>query len=180
MTYDQAVTLTTLISAAQGVSFADPAKIQVWFSLLEDLDFTTAHLALKKLLRTEEFNITPAHIRKACVELVEPQVDILGAWQVLNNIIGFGRYCQKEAMEYAEKQNPIIYQIVKSIGFINLCNSNPEFLRPEFQKLYREAIKASTQDKMLSDKVKVSIGTLRMKLEQEHYKGLALEGSDYY
>ena len=179
MTYDQAVTLTTLISAAQGVSFADPAKIQVWFSLLEDLDFTTAHLALKKLLRTEEFNITPAHIRKACVELVEPQVDILGAWQVLNNIIGFGRYCQKEAMEYAEKQNPIICQIVKNIGFINICNSNPEFLRTEFQKLYREAVKSSTQNKMLSDKVKASIGTLRTRLEQEYHNSLALEGDCY-
>jgi hypothetical protein len=162
LTYDQVTTLTTLISAAQGVSFADATKLDVWFSLLEDIDFTIAHMALKKLLRTEEFNITPAHIRKACADIQEPQVNTLDAFSILKRAVSdYGMYNAIAAMEYIKSQDMAVHEIVKSIGFTTVCKSDINFFRPEFERLYREVAKEKKEAAMLPDKLKKEMVQLK-------------------
>lgn len=163
MTKNEAIKIISRIETTWSVVF-DNMKKEIYGENLADLDYQKTVIAIKKLAQTEKFTPTIAHIREACVGLVEPQIDVLEAWQRLNGIISFRRYNHKEAMECAEQQDSLILQFVKSVGFINLCNSNPEFLRTEFEKLFREAAKSSTQDKILSNKLKLSIGALRTSL----------------
>lgn len=180
MTYEQVLTLTTLISAAQGVSFADESKTKVWFSLLDDLDFETAHLALKKLLRTEQSNITPAHIRNTCVELIESRIDTISAVNLVYKVLNdYGRNASKDGLACIEKNDPIAYQIVKSIGYSELCNGNSSFTRPEFERLYREAAKTIQIQKALSPELLGQINNFKAKLVQSNLIMLVQNGDNY-
>jgi hypothetical protein len=167
LTYEQTATLTTLISAAQGVSFADESKIRIWYSLLEDLEFELAHLALKKLLRTEMYSITPAHIRAACADLAGDSPDVAAAVElVFDALRNYGRYNWEAGMERIENGDPIAFSIVKAIGYFNLCNGNTEYTRPEFVRFYREAAAAYRVEKVMPQRLLLQIGEYKARLER--------------
>ncbi|MDR1703474.1 MAG: hypothetical protein LBS19_02145 [Clostridiales bacterium] len=179
MTYEQAVTMTVLISAAQNVSFTEE-KQHIWHGLLEDLDYNIAALALKELLRTELYTITPAHIRKAYADIAEPQPDAAEAWKTLLIIVGYGRYNYAAAMEYAETQNPVVVKLVKELGYINLCNADPDKLRVDFEILYKDTAKAYMKERMLPAAIKRQIANMRLSLENQHFAAVESEDDAEY
>jgi len=52
-------------------------------------------------------------------------------------------------MEWLKEQNIDAYNILKAVGFQNMCNVDPNFVRGTLSKMYEEVSKNSTEVLML-------------------------------
>lgn len=164
MTYDQTTVLTAMIEAAQGVSF-DESKIRVWYSLLDDIDFEVAKIAVGKLLRTSTYSITPAHIRAACADIVSPQINVEQAWSQLWTLVKPPN--SPPSYDWEEKTKhicPVVLEIYHSIGNFNIFQSEERFFRPQFEKLYKSMANSKKEGLMLSGDISAKIADLRIRL----------------
>ena len=144
----------------------DDFALNAWYEVLKDLDASLALLAVRHLSETEPngFNINPARIRITCGELRAPKMLIGDIWPAVRKVAMIGRYAYDEAKAYIDTLDPVAQKVINGIGFRDICNANPEFLRKEITKIYAEAAGAATKEAALSEATKTKLSDLRRKI----------------
>lgn len=118
---------------------------KVWFSMLQDLDYSICQNAIKQIIATSKFPPSIAEIREKYVESTSLHLPDAGeAWEeVMNGIRKYGTYEEEKALNSFSAP---VRKAVKRIGFRNLCLSeNIVADRAHFFKLY-ESIVARERD----------------------------------
>lgn len=139
------------ISAATNDTNPSPEKIAVYWDALNDLDFTVAMTAARKIIATLEnpFLPMPAVFRKECANMTSPTIpNFADAYkEVIRAISNFGSYRQTEALA---SLSPLARKTVENMGWKEICLSEePDVIRGQFRKAYeaieqRELIDART------------------------------------
>ena len=122
----------------QSTFLPDADAFKVWYSLLQDLDYTIAQAAIQKYMLINEFPPTIADIRKNAVSV---QAGDKKTWsegweEVIKAIGNFGSYREEEALE---SMSEITRKAVKKLGFRNICLSeNITADRANFRTIYEQ------------------------------------------
>ena len=130
-----------------------------WYEMLKDIDFILMQAAIKKLVCESTFAPTIADIRKRVSELTMPDnLDPIDAWGQVQKAIGsYGMYRCKEALENMDND---VAQIVKSMGWENICMSDADkmsVVRGQFIKIYQTKTERKKQESLLPDGLKDQI-----------------------
>ena len=116
----------------------DAYAFKVWYSLLQDLDYTIAQAAIQKYMLINEFHPTIADIRKNAVSVQAGDKKTWSeGWEEVMKAIGnFGSYREEEALE---SMSEITRKAVKKLGFRNICLSeNITADRANFRTIYEQ------------------------------------------
>ena len=125
-----------------------PERTQVYWDLLNDLDFNVAMAAGKKVLATLEnpFLPMPAVFRSMALDVTgQKAATAADAYtEVLRAIRNFGSYKQKEALESFSE---LTRKAVEAIGWKELCLSEePDVIRGQFRMAYEALEKRETMN----------------------------------
>lgn len=116
----------------------DADAYKVWYSLLQDLDYTIAQVAVQKYMLTNKFPPSVADIRE-CAVLVrtgDKKTWSDGWEEVMKAIRHFGSYREEEALE---SMSDLTRNVVRRLGFRNLCMSgNVTADRANFRAIYEQ------------------------------------------
>lgn len=110
--------------------------MQLWFRELNDIPFPVAEAALRKWVSTNKWSPSIAEIRETAANVQNGEIPEWGeAWeQVCTAIRKYGFYEPKKALE---SMDPLTRQVVKQLGFRNICVSeNPMAERANFRQCY--------------------------------------------
>lgn len=116
----------------------DRGAFEVWFSLLEDLSYEAANMAIQKHMATNKFPPTIADIRENAASVMRGDVpDWSDGWeQVLRLIRKYGSYNQTAAMN---EMDDLTRQTVERLGFLELCMSEKISVdRANFRDIYTQ------------------------------------------
>lgn len=122
----------------QSTFLPDADAFKVWYSLLQDLDYTIAQAAIQKYMLINEFPPTIADIRKNAVSVQAGDKKTWSeGWEEVMKAIGnFGSYREEEALE---SMSEITRKAVKKLGFRNICLSeNITADRANFRMIYEQ------------------------------------------
>lgn len=138
--------LATAIIAAYPSSkiLGDTASMDLWYQMLQDIDYDVAQNAVKEYICTQTFAPSIGEIRKLCMERCKPRIlPFDEAWgTVVSAMQKHGFYNPQKAYEMMD---PLTLSIVKNLGWSNLCQSdNLVASRANF----REAYEAKAAQKM--------------------------------
>ena len=122
----------------QSTFLPDADAFKVWYSLLQDRDYTIAQAAIQKYMLINEFPPTIADIRKNAVSVQAGDKKTWSeGWEEVMKAIGnFGSYREEEALE---SMSEITRKAVKKLGFRNICLSeNITADRANFRTIYEQ------------------------------------------
>ena len=128
--------------------------MEVWFKLLEDLDYKVVHNAVMEHISTSVFPPSVAEIRQKCAQRLNPIVTDWGeAWgEVQRAIRKYGSYREEEALESLSGLTAVA---VRRMGFKNLCMSeNTVADRAHFQRIYEGMVKEEQNSLQLPEFVR--------------------------
>ena len=146
----------------------DSDSLNVWFSLLQDLDYMIAQAAIQKYMLTNKFPPTIADIREAAttVSIGEKPLWSDGWEQVLKNISKYGM-CTYDPDRLAECMNsfdPLTRQAVKRLGWKELCMSeNIMADRANFRMIYEQIADREYNAKQIPMKLNNLIENIQQK-----------------
>lgn len=112
--------------------------MELWYRELCDIPMDVAEAAMRKWVSTQKWSPSIAELRELAAEIQHGKLPDWGeGWeQVQRAIRHYGYYRQKEAMNSLD---PFVKDIVKRMGFVNLCLSdNVSADRANFRMLYEE------------------------------------------
>ena len=157
MTYDEFAVIAKVMNAAYASGdfmFTSAKQIEVWSSLLSDLDFEIAKKAVLNLIARSEKKPTIAAIRKEYFDLIVPEdLNEQQAWDLVRDGIRNGTY---GAVEEFEKFPDVIKRAVGSpmslTEWAALESSQVEtVIQSLFKRSYRAAIEKQNKDKVLGE-----------------------------
>ena len=143
----------------------------LWYNQLQDIPYKIAETALNKWVAVEKWSPSIADIRKTATEMVSNTTYDWGeGWgQVETAIRKYGMYNEAEALESMDE---ITRQVVKRLGFINICTSeNYTADRANFRMMYEQLAEKSEQDNQVPKQLKALIN----KFTLESKNGINLE-----
>ena len=114
----------------------DAAAFNIWYQLLQDIDYKIANAAIQKYMLTSKFPPTIADIREQAASVVSGEKPLWSdGWEeVARAIKNYGSYGQKEAME---SMSEITRMAVRRMGYTDLCRSeNPVADRANFRDIF--------------------------------------------
>lgn len=140
MTAQEFATISAAIRAAwpSAKIMPDQQSIDVWWTMLSDLDYKPCLMALKGHISTCKFPPSIAELREKTAGMIQAPVRDWGeAWEDVMRAIRFcGMYREQEALE---KMDEITKKCVNRIGFQNLCLSeNITADRANFRMIYEQ------------------------------------------
>lgn len=160
------VTLVLAMQAMYGDEFIRTEEaMDVWFALLHDLDYQILSKALQKYMLTNKFKPTVAELREIYADLICPVIsDWSEGWKKVSRAIGhYGMYRTDEAMESFDE---VTREVVKRLGFQNICLSENIIAdRARFAEIYQ-----AIQQRKRTD---VNIGSALPDLQEAVNKRLA-------
>ena len=133
----------------------------VWFRLLKDIDGRILKLAAMKWVSTQKWPPSIAEIRLACADIQEGNDDDWSQkWELVLKMIGkYGYYRPEEA--YAEMDD-LTKQVVKRIGYGNLCKSeNLGIDRASFRDIYLQIAKRKKEDAQMPEQLRLAIDKMQ-------------------
>ena len=142
MTREEIVAVLALLQAnysgaLKGMTRQDAeGKINIWTMMFADVDKESMNIAIKKMIATNKYFPTIAEVREALSEINSIRVIDAGeAWgEVISAIRNYGWSNESEAME---NMSETTRNVVKRMGWLNLCNSeNIVTDRAHFLKIY--------------------------------------------
>lgn len=138
MTYDEFKILAKGMKAVytQPTFLPDADAFNIWYQLLQDIDYKIANAAIQKYMLTSKFPPTIADIREQVASVVNGEKPLWSdGWEeVVRAIKNYGSYGQKEAME---SMSDITRMAVRRMGYIDLCRSeNPVADRANFRDIF--------------------------------------------
>lgn len=116
----------------------DSDSLNVWFSLLQDLDYIVAQAAIQKYMLTNKKCPTIADIRELSTSITVGEKPLWSdGWEeVLKAIRKFGSYRESEALE---SMSETTRRAVQRLGFKNICMSeNIMADRANFRMIYEQ------------------------------------------
>jgi hypothetical protein len=149
MTKGETAKLLAVLAAAFPRFEVDDLKVQVWHEMLGDLDYSVASLAIKKLILESTFPPSIAEVRKAAVEIQNPeQTTGAQAWgEVIKAIRIYGHYREEEALA---SLSPMTAQVVRCMGWRDIClNSEPGVIRGQFLRMYDQIVTRKRKERLL-------------------------------
>lgn len=153
MTDKEFETVVVAIKAAYPRFNALPDKyaIRAWYRMLADMDFEVVENAVLEHISTSAFPPSIAEIRKLCVERYKKvPLSFDGAWnEVLAAIAKYGLNGSREALG---TMDPITLDVVKNLGWRNLCLSENQVAdRANFREAYEAKVKALQVSRQLPE-----------------------------
>jgi len=148
MTKGEVAKLLAVLAAAYPKFEVDEVKVQVWYEMLGDLEYSVANIAIKKLIMQNTFPPAIAEVRKAAIEISSPRgLTAAEAWgEVVKAVRNYGYYRGEEALA---SLSPTTAQIVRYIGWREICMSEDiGVIRGQFLRMY-EQIATREQEKQL-------------------------------
>ena len=170
MTYDEFKILAKGMKAVytQPTFLPDAAAFNIWYQLLQDIDYKIANAAIQKYMLTSKFPPTIADIREQAASVVSGEKPLWSdGWEeVVRAIKNYGSYGQKEAME---SMSEITRMAVRRMGYIDLCRSeNPVADRANFRMIFEQIAEREQKQNQLP----VSLKNL---IEEAKRKGIEHE-----
>ena len=152
MTVQEFGTISAAIKAAwpQANIMPDKQSINVWYTMLADLDYKACMIAIKEHISTCRFAPSIAELRERCSNVTSVPVQNWGdAWEDVISAIRFcGMYREEEALQ---RMDEITRKCVKRLGFQNLCTSeNITADRANFRMIYEQEQKTQKELRQLS------------------------------
>lgn len=150
----------------------DADAFNVWYSLLQDLDYMVAQAAIQKYMLTNKFQPTIADIRTLAAEITNGDIPDWGSgWQqVCDAMKKYGREYPKSAYK---SMHPIVAEAAQQMGaWWDLCTSNNiDTDRANFRMIYEQIVNRENTAKQLP----VRLSNL---IEQVRESGKLLEGGE--
>jgi hypothetical protein len=165
MTKAEVATILTVLAAVYPKFEVDDLKVHVWHEMLGDLDYDTANMAVKKLILENTFPPSIAEVRKAAMEILNPDVMTAAeAWgEVERAVRTYGYYRETEALE---SMSPSVAKVVKYIGWQNIClNEEPGVVRGQFLKMYAQVAEREQKELLLPAGLRNDIQRLASRME---------------
>ena len=144
----------------------DEESIRLWFEQLKDLDYQILSTAISRWVQVQKWPPTIADLREMCqtIKYGEPTLWV-DEWEKVCIAVRskYGRYMEREALE---SFNPITRQVVSSMGWKNLCDSdNPTADRAQFERMYEKVSDTQRMIGKLSPALKKLIDQTQNQLE---------------
>lgn len=122
---------------------ADKDAFDVWYSLLQDLDYDMASQAVQKYMMSNRFPPTISDIREQCNDFTTPQeLNEMEAWSLVSKAIRNSGY---NSVEEFEKLPPIVQKAVGIPSQLRTWaldeNYNEEVAMSSFQRAYKAELK---------------------------------------
>lgn len=161
MTRDEFLRLSATIKTAypREQSLQTKEAMELWFTMLQDLDYKQTMTFLQKWIATEKWIPTIAEIRQGCSEMtVEGASDWGTSWAELKSFIH--KYGYERGSEKLDKLSPITREVVRRLGFKEICQSpieNEMSDRSQFRNLYEIISKREQEDRQLPELLKAQI-----------------------
>lgn len=155
----------------------DADAYKVWYSLLQDLDYTIAQVAVQKYMLTNKFPPSVADIRE-CAVLVrtgDKKTWSEGWEEVMKAIRHFGSYREEEALE---SMSDLTRNVVRRLGFRNLCMSgNVTADRANFRAIYEQMAEKEHTTKQIQPKLSKLIESIQQTEQQKRIRSKDQEKS---
>lgn len=121
----------------------DGDAMNVWYSLLKDLDYMVVQTAVQKYMLTQKTPPTIADIRELCASVTMGDKPLWSdGWEkVQKNISKYGMctYDPDKLVECMNSFDPLTRQVVKRLGWNELCMSqNAMTDRANFRMIYEQ------------------------------------------
>lgn len=151
----------------------DADAFNVWYSLLQDLSYMQAQVAIQRHMTESKFPPTIADIReKAEIVSIDAPKDWSDGWEeVLKAIRKYGRYREDEALE---NMSEVTKRAVQRLGFQEICNSeNITADRANFRMIYEQIQEREQKEARMPAYLKELIQRAQLELKEN---GNLLEG----
>lgn len=153
----------------------DAFAFDMWFEMLNDLEYRTAGLAIKSYMATGKFPPTIADIREKCSEVSQRRTESWDeAWgAVLMAIRKYGYPREGEALESLSERTR---HVVKRFGWQNMCASEKiEVERSNFRDAYNAESKRDKVDGVIPIQVKTERMEIIEAMEESLIAKLSME-----
>ena len=117
--------------------FKNPAAIQLWYEEFKELPYEAVVNGLRRHVNTSKWCPTIAELKEAIVVNTAGEKDWGASWDECMKVIGrFGQYQEAEALD---SMSPITREVVKRIGFRELCISENQMQdRANFRMIFEQ------------------------------------------
>lgn len=162
--------ILAVLAAAYHNFTVDEIKVEVWHSMLGDLDYEVVQIAIKKCILESQFAPSVSEVRKTATVLMNPHhLSAAEAWEQVNQAIDrYGYYNQALAIK---SMPPLAARVVRAIGFSRLCLSeNLSVERGQFFRLYDQLSQQEQSELLLPDALKEQIAQIGMPRQAEKIK----------
>lgn len=131
----------------------DKAAFEIWFTLLQDIQYQNLNIAIKTYMATKTFPPTIADLRQICFNTVTDIKDYGSAWEsVMKAIKFYGSYRETEALDSLDE---LTRECVKRLGFREICLSeNIVADRANFRQIYESLEKRKRVDNQIPIAIK--------------------------
>ena len=171
MTRAETAKILAVLAASYPKFEVDDLKVRVWHEMLGDLDYATANMAAKKLILENNFPPSIAEVRKAAMEILNPEVMTAAeAWgEVERAVRTYGYYRETEALE---SMSPSVAKVVEYIGWQNIClNEEPGVIRGQFLKMYQQVRERDRREMLLPADLRQGIQRLAGMMDMKAIAG---------
>lgn len=143
--------------------FPNVASIQLWYEEFKDYAYEDVVAALRRHVNTSKWCPTIAELKSAIVMNVAGSKDWGKAWdECVRAIKKYGYYREEEALE---QMAPITRQVVKRLGYKELCRSeNQSNDRANFRMIFEQVANNEYERAALPKELQEKIETLGSKL----------------
>lgn len=168
MTREEFATLVKAMKAMypQPQFIPDKYAFELWYGLLNDLSYSVGNMAVRQYMNTNKFPPTVADIRELATKIVNGSEPDWGeGWaQVQKAIHMYGMYNPDGAMEY---MNEVTRDVVKRLGFQNLCTSDNEAAdRARFREIYNGLSEEKKKRSVIPEALRREIDAVREQIEE--------------
>ena len=161
----------TLVAGLKAV-YAEPKYIEgklameTWYSLLKDLDYEVASMAVQAYMQTETYPPKPADIRKYASQITSPLTNDMSeveAWGKVSKAICNSLYHSEE--EFAKLPKLIQQTLGNHIRLRELAELESNELQTveasNFMRSYRAKLEASKRESQLNESLRMGINQMR-------------------
>lgn len=135
--------------------------MELWYRQLQDIPYKVAEATLNKWVAINKWSPSIAEIRELATEITSETIADWGnGWEQVEKAIRYiGQYNEQEALNSFDE---VTKQVVKRLGFINLCLSeNITADRANFRILYEQIAERKKQNAQIPTDVKQLIDTIQ-------------------
>lgn len=161
-----------LICKGMKALYADPKFISnqdafdMWYTLLQDLDYEIVSMATQAYMQTEKFPPTPADIRRYAQQITAPKTEgmsEMNAWDKVRKALSNGLYGAEEEFERLPKLcQEVIGSPARLREMAQVDTSEVEtVVASNFMRNYRARLESHRHDMTLNESLRNSIEQVR-------------------
>lgn len=119
--------------------FPNAEAAQLWYEEFKELAYEDVAMGLRRHVNVSKWCPTIAELKEAVVTNVAGSKDWGEAWNECLRVINrYGQYQEEEALEH---MNPMTRQIVKRLGYKELCRSDNQMQdRANFRMVFEQVV----------------------------------------